>query len=788
MTAGASGAMDALQLPPLFFSASATMSASAPSPRSTGLFPLRQWPVMVRELPARVKASFLLLWALLATAILIAAILLTEESRQQQFDATTLHIKKTLEERLLIGETAVYGFSELSAANVGMDRQRFSQYAQGIGDRYPFIYLMGFQPKISLAERETYEASISFQRHQPFLIKDYQADADPGWLDNQLWRPATVRPFYIPLIDTEPTKGNHYQFMQGLDILHDKLLGPAVQRAIRGADIEITHPYKMREGGHGFGFVKAIYAEGVAPDAPDARLGAAIGVITVGIRAEALLTMQGDSLQGYDVWLLPAAGTANGGTVTLQQTDRANRSQTGLLSLLFPPRYSEVAIDRDYFPYKLAVARYGTPGHIPWYLYGLGAGASALITALLLLIAASQHHERLQSERYHDALHRERQQAMVTLESIDDAVLVTNRELQVEYLNPKAALLLNTHALSAIGCQLGELWQLRFDLAREAVLDPLQSCIRTGQQVTLPENAYIQQGGKVFYVEGTVSPLPDHDGQLRGLIITFRDMAPLRQRMAEALERSEARLKQHQAELARVARIHTLGEMTSGIAHEINQPLSAIVSYNEACLGLLEDEEPDRILLISALRSSVRQAQRAGHIVKKLREFVTSKQADLVPVDLNQAVLNVMTLIEPELRDHHILVKTDLAAALPLVFADTIQVEQVILNLSKNAMEAMMTQAGEHRLFLYTEQRGNRTRVGVRDNGPGMSEEVLERIFQPFFSSKSQGMGLGLSISHTIIENLGGTLSAGNLPSGGAEFFFELPVMNSDYENEGAST
>lgn len=763
------------------------MSARDPSSASTGLFRLRQWPLMVWELPWRVRVSFLLLWALLSTAILIAAILLTEESRQQQFDATTLHIKKTLEERLLICETAVYGFSELSAANYGMDKLRFRQYAQGIGSRYPYIYLMGYQPKVSLAERENFEASISFQTYQPFLIKDYQSQNDSGWQDNQQWRPATARPFYVPLISAEPASANRYAFMQGLDILNDRLLGPAVQRAMRSTDIEITRPYRMRDGGHGFGFVKAIYAEGIAPSSPDERMAAAIGIITVGIRAETLLAMQDSSLQPYTIRLLAANPGSKVPDIVLQQSVAANPPAGALGRLLFPPRESELSVERDYFPYKLVISRPSSPGHIPWYLYALAAGASALINALLLLIAASQHNERMQRDRYHDALNRERQQAMVTLESIDDAVLVTNRDLQVVYLNPKAALLLNTHATTAIGRQLGDLWQLRFDLAREAVDDPLQTCLRSSQQVTLPENAYIEQGGKVFYVEGTVSPLPDQDGAPRGLVITFRDMAPLRQRMAEALERSEARLKQHQAELARVARINTLGEMTSGIAHEINQPLSAIVSYNEACLGLLEDEEPDRILLITALRSSVKQAQRAGHIVKKLREFVASKQADLVPVDLNQAVLNVVTLIEPELRDHRVLVKTDLAPALPLVFADTIQVEQVILNLCKNAMEAMMELEGEHRLFLYSELRGSRVRIGVRDNGPGMSEEVRDRIFQPFFSSKSQGMGLGLTISHTIIENMGGALSAGNLPSGGAEFFFELPVMNSQYESEGVS-
>lgn len=762
------------------------MTPSEHAPANTGFFRIRQWPHLVKELPWRVKGAFLLLWALLSIAILVVAILLTEESRQQQFDAASLHIKKTLEERLLICETAVYGFTELSAANYGMDKLRFRQYAQGIGNRYPYIYLMGFQPKVSLAERENYEASISFQRYQPFFIKDYQGNGDQGWLNNQLWRPSTARPFYIPLVDAEPPSANQYNFMQGLDILQDAILGPAVQRAIRSSDIEITQPYQMREGGHGFGFVKAIYAEGVAPASPDERISAAIGVITVGIKAETLLAMQSGNTQQLSIRLLPTLPTQTSPAINIRPPQAAQNS-SWLSAWLFPARYTEVSIDRDYFPYKLSITRPTSPGHIPWSLYVLAMGASALINALLLLIAASQHNERMQREHYHDTLHRERQQAMVTLENIDDAVLVMSRDLQVEYLNPKAALLLNTAAALAIGRQVSELWRLRFDLAREAMLDPLQSCLASGQKVDLPENAYIDQGGKVFYVEGTVSPLPGADGLMRGLVITFRDMAPLRQRMAEALERSEERLKQHQAELARVARINTLGEMTSGIAHEINQPLSAIVSYNEACLGMLEDEEPDRILLITALRSSVKQAQRAGHIVKKLREFVASKQAEFSAVDLNQAVLNIVTLIEPELRGHQVQVKTDLASALPLVFADTIQVEQVILNLCKNAMEAMMETPGEHRLFLYSEQRGNRVRVGVRDNGPGMPEDVLNRIFQPFFSSKPQGMGLGLTISHTIIENMEGVLSADNLPSGGAEFYFELPVMTTPYESEGVS-
>jgi len=156
-------------------------------------------------------------------------------------------------------------------------------------------------------------------------------------------------------------------------------------------------------------------------------------------------------------------------------------------------------------------------------------------------------------------------------------------------------------------------------------------------------------------------------------------------------------------------------------------------------------------------------------------------------VDVNQAVLNVITLIESELRDHDVTVNTDLSGSLPRVQADTIQVEQVVMNLCKNAMEALMETAGERRLFIYSELRGGRIRVGVRDNGPGMSPDTLQKIFQPFFSSKSQGMGLGLTISHTIIENMGGVLSAGNLDNGGAEFYFELPMIKPQGEPEGAT-
>ena len=741
---------------------------------------------MIGDLPLRVKASFVLLWLLLSMAILLVALFLTAETRQQQFNATTLHIKKTLEERLLICETAIFGFAELSAANNGSEQTRLRQFAQNIGTRYPYIHLIGLQPRVDLAQREALEIEASFQGKQPFFIKDYYSSGGDDWRNTAYWRPAPARPYYIPLLNALPLSDSLTGNMRGLDIVHDRILGKAVQQAIRSGEIEVTPPYTLRSGEQGFGYLKAVYTEGVVPDTVAERQRTVAGVIMLGVRAQTLLAVPGDSYQAADLRLVANLQPATGAPSSPSTAPQGGLP--GWLQQLLPPQQVQLAIDRDYFPYRLEVRQHSGLPSVSASLLLLALGSGLLLTALLVLVAASQHNERLQSEHYHDTLRRERQQALVTLESIDDAVLVADDASRVEYLNPKAALLLGMQPVQAVGKPLAEVWKVRYELAREAIADPVAASRQQLDRVALPENAYLlRPDGQGAYIEGTVSPLLDQDGALRSIVITFRDMAPLRQRMAEALERSEQRLKQHQAELARVARINTLGEMTSGIAHEINQPLSAIVSYNEACLSMLDDEEPDRILLKTALLSSVKQAQRAGHIVKKLREFVASKQAELTAVDVNQAVLNVITLIESELRDHDVTVNTDLSGSLPRVQADTIQVEQVVMNLCKNAMEALMETAGERRLFIYSELRGGRIRVGVRDNGPGMSPDTLQKIFQPFFSSKSQGMGLGLTISHTIIENMGGVLSAGNLDNGGAEFYFELPMIKPQGEPEGAT-
>jgi C4-dicarboxylate-specific signal transduction histidine kinase len=260
--------------------------------------------------------------------------------------------------------------------------------------------------------------------------------------------------------------------------------------------------------------------------------------------------------------------------------------------------------------------------------------------------------------------------------------------------------------------------------------------------------------------------------------VVWRDMGPVRRQAQATIEAGEKRLRQHQAELTHVARLNTMGEMASGIAHEINQPLAAILSYNQACVRMLQDGDADIGEMIAAMKASAAQSQRAADTITRLRAFVSKKATMSVAVDLNQVVKNTLVLAEHSLRDQHVQVQADLTATLPAVMADSIQLEQVVLNLIRNAIEAMRCVAPQERcIVISTSAEHGKVGISVRDRGPGIAPEDHGQLFDPFFTTKADGMGLGLSISRTIIETYGGFLVAGNLPDGGAVFSFALEAL-----------
>lgn len=245
-------------------------------------------------------------------------------------------------------------------------------------------------------------------------------------------------------------------------------------------------------------------------------------------------------------------------------------------------------------------------------------------------------------------------------------------------------------------------------------------------------------------------------------------------------KRAEESLRKAQDELARISRITTMGELAASIAHEVNQPLSGIVINGNACLRWLATVDGPSEGLIEARQASeriVRDGKRAGDVIQRLRNVFKSAPAEKSAVDLNEIIQEVLLLLRHQTERLKVTLQPELQSNLPPVLGDPVQLQQVILNLILNGAEAMETTPEQGRkLVIRTSAQGIETvLVEVQDAGVGISPEALEKIFEAFYTSKPGGMGMGLSISRSIVENHGGKLGARANQGPGSTFFFSIP-------------
>jgi two-component system sensor kinase FixL len=278
--------------------------------------------------------------------------------------------------------------------------------------------------------------------------------------------------------------------------------------------------------------------------------------------------------------------------------------------------------------------------------------------------------------------------------------------------------------------------------------------------------------GQVFPVSLAVGEA--HEGGARRFVGIIRDLSE--QRAAEQRARS---LEQR---LAHVARFNLMGEMAAGIAHEINQPLSAIATYAQAGQRLLQRGAPDLGMLAEVCSKIDDQVRRAGQVIANLRKFIRKQEIETQPLDVNRVVEDVMTLIEADAHSESIPVHFRPGAGLPKVRADAVQLQQVLLNLTRNSVDAMRGGLGKDRGILIETELTRRGRVCIRvtDHGHGVSPQVGDHIFHPFVTTKREGLGVGLAISKTIVQSYGGTLGYSENPAGGAVFAVELPPDEED--------
>jgi PAS domain S-box-containing protein len=251
-----------------------------------------------------------------------------------------------------------------------------------------------------------------------------------------------------------------------------------------------------------------------------------------------------------------------------------------------------------------------------------------------------------------------------------------------------------------------------------------------------------------------------------------------RKRAEEKLRASEQRLLDAQMELARVTRVTTLGELTASIAHEVNQPLAAVVNAAGACRRWLDGDTANLDEARLAVDWIIREGNRAGEVIRRVRALAKKTDIEKTPLDVNDVVREALALVQRELTSHRVSLRMELASALPSVLGDRVQLQQVTINLVMNGIEAMQSVTDRPR-ELVIQSRQDETQqvlVSVTDCGVGISATDADRLFHAFFTTKSSGMGMGLSICRSIVEAHGGRLWAtANMPHG-ATFQFALPV------------
>jgi two-component system, LuxR family, sensor kinase FixL len=398
------------------------------------------------------------------------------------------------------------------------------------------------------------------------------------------------------------------------------------------------------------------------------------------------------------------------------------------------------------------------------------------VTFALVGIGVSWRGELLRRSRVAAATNADEAEARAAhlqsiLDSVPDAMIVIDERGSIQSFSSAAERLFGFRAADVLGENVRMLMPSPYRQDHDSYLGRY---LRTGERHIIGVGRVVigqRNDGSTFPMELAVGEM--HVRDRRFFTGFIRDLTERQQ--------TEARLQELQAELVHMSRLTAMGEMASALAHELNQPLSAIANYVKGSQRLLGDSSDERAAMLrEAMNKAAEQALRAGQIIRRLRDFVARGESERRVEDVKKLIEEASALALVGAKDMGVRVRFDFDPRSDFVLADKVQIQQVLLNLMRNAIEAMENAKKRELVISTSPVTDDLVEISVADSGAGIAPEISAQLFQPFITTKRQGMGVGLSISRTIVEAHGGSIAPRPNPGGGTVFSFTLPAVTKE--------
>ena len=482
-------------------------------------------------------------------------------------------------------------------------------------------------------------------------------------------------------------------------------------------------------------------------------------------------------------YVAACAAAVAGGAAPAAAESAAQAVASGLRRVL---RADGAAAEGTTFEYEYPIAA-GPGGERRWFCLRAvpcGGGPGGVPGGAVALVL---HEEITAARRAQAAFAQPEAQLRSILETVPDAMVVIDERGLIQSFSRAAERLFGYTEAEVLGRNVSLLMPSPY---REAHDSYIERYLRTGERRIIGIGRLVvgqRRDGSTFPMELAVGEVVCNGDHSAGTAAGPRRLFTGFMRDVTERQETKERLQELQSELLHVSRLSTMGQMAATLAHELNQPLTATINYLRACQRLLDAPGgPDLERVRQALSLAAEQTLRSGQIIRRLRDFVARGETERRPESAAKLVEEASALALVGVKEHGVRVRLGLAPEAPHVLADRVQVQQVLLNLIRNAIEAMRAAERRELALDVAPAPADEAAVlfSVADTGPGLAPEVAAQLFQPFVTTKAQGLGMGLSICRTIIEAHGGRIWAEPNPGGGTVFRFTLPAAPPEAEEE----